>query len=127
MEAELHPGVVNYLHRLQPWQKEVFLRFRSLILQVHPHIQECFTYQVPFYKLNGLYCYFSVLKKGRKTVWGICDGFALDDPYHLLRADEKQTQIRHLVFEENAPFPDEEILMYYLISAAEIKLNKGQK
>ena len=89
-------------------------------------MEEHFTYQTPFYKLNGLFAYFTILKKGNRTVLGICDGYRLSDHSGLLLAPEGQKQIRHIVLERNQ-LPRPEVLLEIIHEAVLLKLNKISK
>lgn len=126
MRQDIHPGIEAYISRLEPWQQQVFFEIRQLILSAHPMMEEHFTYQTPFYKLNGLFAYFTTLKKGHRTVLGICDGFLLSNHHNLLVAPEGQKQIRHIILRENhLPTPD--VLLEILHEAVLLKINRHNK
>lgn len=118
--------IETYFTRCEPAQQEIFYYVRQLILDAHAAIEEKFTYMCPFYHFNGLLCYLSLQKKGKRAVLGFCDGFSLSDLYGILRADEGQTQIKHLLL--SVKIPEKEIIETYVLEAVEFrkKLKKGK-
>lgn len=111
-----------WFSELENSQRQALLEIRELILMAHPAIEERFTYQTPFYHLNGLLCYFSLQKKKKRLVLGLCDGVLIEDVFGVLKAEEKQTQIRQIYLQDSALIPSAEILTYYITEAVAIKL-----
>ncbi len=112
----------EWIYNLEPETRNTMLKVRELILQAHPMIIEKYSYKIPFYYLNGMLCYFAILKKGKRPVLGLCDGHLIPDTYHLLRADENQKYIRHILLNIENLKP--EIVLHYIQKALDIKLNK---
>lgn len=123
IQKELNPAVEDYVARLEPWQQSLFLQLRQIILSAHPMIQETFSYNIPFYKLNGMLCYFTLIGKDKKTVLGLCDGHLMVDEDGILTADAKQKYIRHIQFNQKDS-PDFEAVMRILDQAVDIKIKK---
>lgn len=120
---DLNPGIEEYISRLEPWQQQVFFEVREIILYLHPMMEEHFLYRTPFYKFRGLFCYFTVLKKGNKTVLGICDGHLVTDTAGILSAADNQKYIRHIVFQPDR-LPDMQSVLEVLNEALWLKIGK---
>lgn len=117
--------VEDYIETLEPWMQQQFYVIRELILHTHPQIIEAISYQVPFYKLNGMLFYFSIYKK-KQFVFGFCDGAQLPDAAGMLVADAKQRYIRHWKLTKEQE-PDYELLAQYIEAAVAYKLTKKKK
>lgn len=111
--------VSNYIEQFEPQQAAMLHLAREIILQSHPAIQEKFTYKTPFYLLKGYLCYFTYHKTRKRFIIGFVKGHLMEDPYGLLKADDKQKFIRHLVLETKQKI-NPEIIATYLQIAIEI-------
>jgi len=96
-----------------------FSQVRAIIRRLIPKAIEEIKYNVPFYISNGLFIYFSFHKK-KNYVLGFCQGNLLQGEYQILKADNKQTYIRHWI-----PDGDNELnlnlISAYNMEAAEIQ------
>ena len=126
IQKELSPAVEDYVARLEPWQQSLFFQLRQIILSAHPMIQETYSYSTPFYKLNGLLCYFTLFGKDKITVLGLCDGHLIVDEDGVLTADAKQKYIRHIKFNQK-DLPALEAITRILDQAVDIKIKKRIK
>ncbi|GCE49962.1 hypothetical protein EI42_01701 [Thermosporothrix hazakensis] len=61
----MNPEITEYIEKIeQPWQVEACNRFRQIILQTVPEVEELKQYGRPHYKKNGKYlCVFNTAKK----------------------------------------------------------------
>ena len=99
-------SVQQYIADQEPKVAELMLQLRLLILAQSPHIEESFTYNVPFYKYLGWLCYLCHTKKGRVYI-GLCEGKHLANEYGLLQA-EGRTQVFRLYIESIADMQQKE-------------------
>ena len=57
MTDRAHPGVDAYIAQLSPWQQDMCLELRDIILGVDPDVEETIKRSVrPYYVLNGNVC-----------------------------------------------------------------------
>lgn len=118
------PEVSNYIEQFEPQQAAMLHLVREIILQSHPAIQEKFTYKTPFYLLKGYLCYFTYHKTRKRFILGFVKGHLMEDPYGLLKADDKQKFIRHFVLDDRQ-FIDPDKIATYLQIAIEINENSA--
>jgi hypothetical protein len=118
----MNAKVTDWIENLAPAYGAIYAQIRELILDAHPMVTEKFTYGVPFYYLHGMLFYFSRQKKGTRYIVGFCNGFMLQDPFGMLKAEEKQTLIKQYYL--NPKNVDFEQLKTYIYLAIEYKLNK---
>lgn len=122
----MRPEIADYIEQFEPEQSKVLFAVRNLILESHPAVEERFLYKTPFYLFKSYLCYFSYHKSRRRFVLGFVKGYLMDDPYDLLKADDKQQYIRHLVI-NYADFPDPDIISFYLQMAIEINEKRADR
>ncbi|MBD8348086.1 iron chaperone [Dysgonomonas sp. HGC4] len=67
MKSEIDPPkpttVDEYIAAASPLVKEYLVQLRSIIKQTVPQAEECISYEMPAYKLNGILIYFGGFSK----------------------------------------------------------------
>ncbi|MCU0423031.1 MAG: DUF1801 domain-containing protein [Bacteroidia bacterium] len=89
--------VDDYFEQLLPWQKNIALKVRAIILSSSPAIHESMKYKVPFYTYKGFLFYLG-LYKNKQLILAFCNGYLLSDEQKCLVAHKGQKQIRHWEF-----------------------------
>lgn len=84
-----------YIEKQEPEIQALLARLRGLILEQGLHIEEGFSYKVPFYKYLGWLCYLSY-SKGQLYV-GFCEGHRLSNTYGLLEAEGRSHVFRFYI------------------------------
>lgn len=109
-------GIAAYFGQFELKEQEMLLQTREIILQTHPAIHEKFTYQSPFYAYRKILCYLVYNKKNRRFVIGLIQGSRIEDVFGLLKHEDGQKDIRHLVLDLRDPIGPEVIRTYVLLS-----------
>lgn len=63
MEKTVFQNVDDYITHFDASQREVLTKVRAVIQENAPQAEECISYQMPAYKLNGALVYFAIYKK----------------------------------------------------------------
>ncbi|MES2587845.1 MAG: DUF1801 domain-containing protein [Bacteroidota bacterium] len=63
MEKIQYKDVDDYISRFKESQREILTNIRFLIQEEAPNAEECISYQMPAYKLNGALLYFAMYEK----------------------------------------------------------------
>jgi hypothetical protein len=113
--------VEDYFDHLPLWMQERAYVVRELILGSNRNIVESMKYNVPFYTYEGYLFYLGTYKK-TQLVLAFCNGVHVPDEHGLLRADAKQTQLRHWPLLQDQE-PDYELLAHYIELAIEVNKN----
>ena len=116
--------VEDYLHTLSEWMQTPFLQVREIILGSNPEIEESMKYGVPFYTFHGYLFYLGTYKK-TQLVLAFCYGAFIEDEYNCLRADAKQSQLRHWPIKPDQEL-DFDLMATYIIRALAYN-EKGKK
>jgi hypothetical protein len=122
----MHPRVETYIESADPRHAQMLYAVRQAIVDAHPAICEKFIYSTPFYALFSNFCYLTFSKKHRCFVLGFTQGYLMEDPYSLLRADSNQKYIRH-IFINAASLEQLHIIHEYLQLAVQLQSEKKMK
>jgi hypothetical protein len=116
-------NIDDFIAQFNSVEANMLQNIRHMILQSHPAIQEKFIYKCPFFMYQGPLCYFTFNKTQNRFVLGFVNGHAMLDTAKLLRADNNQTHIRHLILDPNNS-NSLKIIPEYLQLALEVNNNK---
>jgi hypothetical protein len=122
----MHPRVETYIESVDPQHTQLLYAVRQAIVDAHPAICEKFIYSTPFYALFSNFCYLTFSKKHQCFVLGFMQGYLMEDPYSLLRADSNQKYIRH-IFLNAASLEQLHIIHEYLQLAVQLQAEKKMK
>jgi hypothetical protein len=60
----MHHQVSNYIECLPDTKREIAELLRELIYETVPHVEERFSFRLPFYHYYGMFCYINEVKDG---------------------------------------------------------------
>lgn len=108
------PKVEAWIHdRPEEMQKSI-IRFRSIIFQTLPQVEEGFKWNIPIYIHVRNLVYLNESQDG--LVIGFMNGAEMSDPANIFEAKDR-SMVRHLVFPATTSGPWEELPFYLQESA----------
>jgi uncharacterized protein len=80
--------VDDYIEALDDNRRAIAERLRELLLEYVPHIEEKFSFKIPFYHYYGMFCYINSIKDG--IALGFCRGKDLTLSFPQLEQEDRK-------------------------------------
>ncbi len=93
----MNPHVDAFIDQLEEQHVASIAQCRSLLLSLHPAMEERFSYKCPFYYYLGPFCYIYVSRG--ELILGLVHGHLYSNEQGILTAHDRK-QIRHVVISE---------------------------